>query len=83
MIAVHRYHHHAIQSNCTTGWAVVHQNRGLAVRLCNGPIDPGQLCNGLIDPGWLYIRQLSGCATGLVNSDRLYIRISPVTYWDS
>ena len=60
-------------SGCVTGWPVIHQGGVQAVRLHNGQIDPG----------WLYIEvesRLSGCATGLINSDRLYIRISPVIY---
>ena len=75
-VAVHRYQHHAIQFSCATGWPVIHQDRGQAVRLRNRQIDPG----------WLHIRvelRLSGCTMGLVNSDQLYIRISLVTYQDS
>ena len=54
---MHCYNHHAIQSSCATGWLVIHQNRGQAVRLCNGLIDPGQLYIGAES-------RLSGCATG-------------------
>ena len=63
------------------------------VRMCNGLAgytlgrSPGYLVAlRQIDPGWLYIEvesTLSGCATvGLLNSDRLYTGISPVTHWN-
>ena len=55
-------------SGCVTGWTVIHQGGVQAVRLHNRQIDPGRL----------YIEvesRLSSFAMGLINSDRLYIRL--------